>query len=486
MTPEEFAAEILCDLPYNPNDQQVAVAAAMARFCHTPTSDDCAFILNGYAGTGKTSLTGALVRCLERHKRPVLLLAPTGRAAKVFSANASGHLAFTIHRKIYKHSPDGSPAGYGPLVPAENKLKNAVIIVDEASMIGVADEAGTNLLEDLIMYVFSGENCRLVLVGDTAQLPPVGAERSPAMNPSVLRSMGLKVTLAILTETARQAADSGILFNATRLRKVMALIASGKAVDCAPIPKLKVYGLEDVKIAEGPDLPDVISSAYDNAESGCADSIIITRSNRRATEYNAAVRAQVLYREEIIERGDMLIIAHNHYFQKRTSGIDFIANGDIVTVEKVYGTETRFGHRYADVRISLPSPAEPEKVIELDMKILLDTLTSEEAAMNRQERDRLYMILMSDAGPYADISPDSRRWAVRNDPYWTALQVKYAYAVTCHKAQGGQWQNVFVDLAYIPDDALGLSLYRWLYTAVTRARTTLYLINPPDAIIDNE
>lgn len=428
-------------------------------------------------------MTGALVRCLERHRRPVLLLAPTGRAAKVFSSNAGGRQAFTIHRKIYRHSPDGAPSGYGPLAPAENKLRNGVVIVDEASMIGNADENGVNLLEDLIMYVFSGENCRLILIGDTAQLPPVGAERSPAMNAAVLRSMGLKVTTAILTETARQAADSGILYNATRLRKVMALIASGRAGDTPPVPKLRIVDRGDVRIVEGSDLPDVISSAYDNADNGIADSILITRSNKRAAEYNAAIRAQVLYREEIIERGDMLIVSHNHYFARKIEGIDFIANGDIVTVEHVYGTENRFGHHYADVRLSLPSPSDTEKTVELDAKIILDTLGSAEATMNVQERAALYSYLMSDSGSYAGITPDNRRWAVRNDPYWTALQVKYAYAVTCHKAQGGQWQNVFVDLAYIPDDALGLSLYRWLYTAVTRARTTLFLINPPEALI---
>ncbi len=477
---------MLCDLPYNANDQQVAVVGALARFCQTPANDDCAFILNGYAGTGKTSLTGALVRCLERHRRQVLLLAPTGRAAKVFCTNAGGHQAFTIHRKIYRHSPDGAPSGYGPLAPAENKLRNAVIIVDEASMIGNSDDTGMNLLEDLIMYVFSGENCRLILIGDTAQLPPVGAERSPAMNAEVLRSMGLKVTMAILTETARQAADSGILFNATRLRKVMALIASGRAGEILPVPKLKADGLEDVRIVEGPDLPDVISSAYDCADNGASDSILITRSNRRAAEYNAAIRAQVLYREEVIERGDMLIVSHNHYFSKRIEGIDFIANGDIVTVEHVYGTENRFGHKYADVRISLPSPADNGKTVEIDIKIILDTLGSYEAGMNQTERASLYAWLMADNGPYANINPESRRWAVRSDPYWTALQVKYAYAVTCHKAQGGQWRNVFVDLAYIPEDALGLSLYRWLYTAVTRAKTTLYLINPPEALIAAE
>lgn len=476
---------MLVDLPYDANDQQVAVVGALSRFCWTPATADCAFVLNGYAGTGKTSLTGALVRCLERHRRHVMLLAPTGRAAKVFCANSGGHPAYTIHRKIYRHNPDGSTGGYEAPAPAENKLRNAIFIVDEASMIGVADERGTNLLDDLITYVFSGDNCRLILIGDTAQLPPVGAERSPAMNPAVLRGMGLKVTTATLTETARQAAGSGILVNATRLRKVMAAIGRAPEGSPMPVPKLLTAGFGDVRIVEGPDLPDIMTSVYDNAENGPADSILITRSNRRATEYNAAIRSMVLYREEEITAGDMLIVSRNHYFARRTEGLDFIANGDIVTIEKVYGTEVRYGHRFADVRISLPAPDDAERTVELDMKILLDSLADPAAAMSPQARNEFYYLLLGDAGPYAALPMSSRIWAVRSDPYWSALHVKYAYAVTCHKAQGGQWQNVFVDLAYIPEDAFGASLYRWLYTAITRARTTLYLISPPEALLAN-
>lgn len=460
----------------------MAVVGALARFCCTPATDDSVFILNGYAGTGKTSLTGALVRCLERYRRPVMLLAPTGRAAKVFCANSGGHPAFTIHRKIYRHSPDAA-GGYDMPAPAENKMRNAVFIVDEASMIGVADERGSNLLEDLVTYVFSGENCRLIMIGDTAQLPPVGAERSPAMNAAVLRGMGLKVTVATLTETARQAADSGILLNATRLRKVMALIARGAAGNQAPVPRLITQGLDDVTVVEGPDLPDIISTAYDTADNGPADSILITRSNRRATEYNAAIRSMVLYREEEICAGDMLIVSRNYYFPRRTQGLDFIANGDIVTVEKVYGTEVRYGHRFADVRLAIAAPDDPAKLISLDMKILLDSLADPAAGMSPEERNNFYYTLLADNGPYGNMPLASRVWAVRNNEYWTALHVKYAYAVTCHKAQGGQWQNVFIDLAYIPEDAFGLSLYRWLYTAITRARTRLYLISPPQGLL---
>ena len=483
MDPALFAAEVLVDLPYSANDQQVAVVGALSRFVNTPTNADCAFILNGYAGTGKTSLTGALVRNLERHKRPVLLLAPTGRAAKVFSANSGGHAAFTIHRKIYRHNPDAETGGYDAPAPAENKYRNAVFIVDEASMIGVADERGTNLLEDLITFVFSGENCRLILMGDTAQLPPVGAERSPAMNPDTLRAMGVKVTLATLTETARQAADSGILFNATRLRKAMAAITRLAAGSPLPVPHLKSEGFDDVVVVEGTDLPDILQNTYDCADNGPADSILITRSNKRAVEYNAAIRSQVLYREEEIERGDMLIVSRNHYFPKRTEGLDFIANGDIITIERVYGTEARYGLRFADVRISIAAPDNPERLIELDTKIVLDTLTDPAANLSPEVRNNLYYTLLADNGPYGNMPMPARLWAVRKNEYWTALHVKYAYAVTCHKAQGGQWHNVFVDLAYIPEDAFGLTLYRWLYTAVTRARTRLFLIAPPQALM---
>lgn len=479
-----FAAEVLTSLPYAANEQQVAVVAALARFVMAPAHDDIAFILNGYAGTGKTSLTGALVRILESHGRKAILMAPTGRAAKVFSANSGGHPAFTIHRKIYKHSfgPEGSASGGAPM-PAENKSRYAVFIVDEASMIGTADERGYSLLEDMIQYVYSGIGCRLILIGDTAQLPPVGQERSPAMNPDTLRHLGIKVNRATLTETARQAADSGILFNATRLRKVMARISAKKDDGPMPVPHLRVR--PDVSVVDGEDLAEVCTRAYDT--DGVADSIFITRSNRRAAEYNAAIRAQVLYREEELMRGDLLIVARNHYFNSRKpSGIDFVANGDIATVERVLGTETRYGMRWADVVLSLapaadaPADAEPPT---FDIKIMLDTLHSEDAVLPRAAWEKLYYGIMTDEERFAGIDVDRRYHSLRTDPYWTALQVKYAYAVTCHKAQGGQWSNVFVDLSYIPADELGMNLYRWLYTAVTRARKHLYLITPPEELI---
>ncbi len=482
MDDKEFAAEVLLALPYRANDQQVAVVAAMARFCCATDRPEGVFVLNGYAGTGKTSLTGALVKTLSAHKKPVMLLAPTGRAAKVFSANSGGFPAYTIHRKIYRHDPNGSTQGWGAHMPAENKLRDAIFIVDEASMIGGGDANGDSLLDDLVTFVYSGDGCRLILIGDTAQLPPVGSDRSPAMNPDTLRRLGLKVTHATLTETSRQTAGSGILFNATRLRKTMAAInkrqADGKAGEM-PIPKLKPAN--DVVIVSGEDLPELLTASYGRS---MTDTIIITLSNRRATNYNAAVRSEVLYREEELVPGDMLIVSRNHYFAKKSGGAEFIANGDIVTVVKVYGSETHYGLCFADVRLSLPTTSGTEA--EFDIKILLDSLASPEAGISQEAWNALYYGLMGDDGPYADRAVDARLRALRTDPYWTALHVKYAYAVTCHKAQGGQWSDVYVDLSYLPEDALNLSLYRWLYTAVTRARRCLYLIAPPEAMLEKK
>ncbi len=480
----DFAAEVLAALPYAANEQQIAVVAALARFCGTEVRPEAVFVLNGYAGTGKTSLTGALVRTLEAHGREVMLLAPTGRAAKVFSANSQGHPAFTIHRKIYRHTPVGAPGAYSAPLPSENRHRDTVFIVDEASMIGAGEPGGVSLLDDLVTYVYAGENCRLILIGDTAQLPPVGSALSPAMNVDILRSMGLRVTHATLTATARQSADSGILFNATRLRRAMAKAAGVPEGMPMPVPRMRLQGFADVQAVSGEDLPELISQSYSAAD--VADTIVITRSNRRAAEFNAGIRAEVLYREEELTPGDMLIVARNHYFQKKVPGIDFVANGDILTVDKVFGTEVRYGMRFADVRLAMP-PApwadDPEARPTFEAKIMLDSLADPNATISQEAWSRLYYAVLGDNERYGNASVDERLSALRNDPYWTALQVKYAYAITCHKAQGGQWDTVFVDLSYIPDDALGLNLYRWFYTAVTRARRKLYLIQPPETLI---
>lgn len=486
--PEEFAEGILSLLPYAPNTQQRCVAYALARFCASPRQD-VVFILNGYAGTGKTTLTGALVRMLEASGVKCTLLAPTGRAAKVFSANSGGHPAWTIHRKIYRHTPgQGAPAtGQGPAMTRDNTYSNMMFIVDEASMIG-GEGASGGLLEDLVTYVYSGDNCRMILVGDTAQLPPVGSQKSPAMNPDVLRGYGLRVSAATMTETARQAAGSGILFNATRLRRAMRACAEASADGKNPdgpapetlVPKIRTRGFGDVRmIDDAEELPELIDSSF--RRDGHGETIIITRSNRRALEYNTGVRNLVLYREELISPGDMLIVARNHYFTgAKPKGVDFIANGDILHIEKVYGTEEKYGLRFADVSVTIG------ETTSFDTKIILDGLYSESATISSEQYNGLYYGILYDPLLFsADTPADARLRALASNPYWNALLVKFAYAVTCHKAQGGQWMNVFIDLSYIPADALGPELYRWLYTAVTRARRNLFLIAPPAAMIED-
>ena len=467
MDAKEFAANVLLALPYEANDQQVAVIAALSRFCApAPTVSDRVFVLNGYAGTGKTSLTGALVRTLASVGIATVLLAPTGRAAKVFSAN-SGHSAYTIHRKIYRHQ-FGSDFGAGRSAVQQNNGRDIVFIVDEASMIGAADERGNNLLEDLIHYVYAGENCRLILLGDTSQLPPVGSAESPAMSAEVLRGYGLKVTKATLTATARQKGGSGILYNATWLRRAM-------QASELPQPRLFTDGFDDVALVKGEDLPEMLDQAY--SRDGIEETLLITRSNRMATDYNRAIRANVLYIEEQLQRGELLIVAkNNYYWTRKLKDVDFIANGDVVTVDRVVGTEMRYGLRFADVELSMPDRGSAA----FPAKIMLETLTAETAGMSQDDYNRLYYGLIDDGEMFPADMPYERRVArLRDNPYWNALQVKYAYAATCHKAQGGQWSNVFVDLSYIPPEAMGIEFYRWLYTAVSRARSRLYLINPP-------
>ena len=464
MDAKEFAANVLLALPYTPNDQQVAVIAALARFCSpAPSSADRVFVVNGYAGTGKTSLTGALVKTLAAVGIQTVLLAPTGRAAKVFGAYA-GHAAYTIHRKIYRHQ-FGADFSQGSAPVQDNNNRNTVFIVDEASMIGAGDERGGNLLEDLVHYVYSGENCRLILLGDTAQLPPVGSVESPAMNADALRALGLKVSRATLTATARQQKGSGILYNATWLRRAMA---------SAELPELKltVTGFDDVSVVAPEDLPEQIENAY--ALDGVEETLLITRSNRMATDYNRAIRARVLYIEEELEREELLIVAkNNYYWTRKNKEVDFIANGDVVKVARVKSTETRYGLRFADVELIMPDRG--NTVIEA--KLMLETLKTETAGMSQDDYNRLYYGLIDDPEMFpADMPYELRVAKLRDNPYWNALQVKYAYAATCHKAQGGQWTNVFVDLSYVPPEAMGVEFYRWLYTAVTRARKRLYII----------
>ena len=461
-----FVRQIENNLPYTPNEEQKELLLRLGDFMFRPEAESL-FLLKGYAGTGKTSLIGALVKTLDAFQRKSVLLAPTGRAAKVFSGY-SGHPAYTIHKKIYRQKVfTGDYEGFQIM---DNLHKDTLFIVDEASMIAntPADTHiyGTGcLLDDLVEYVYSGEGCRLILLGDSAQLPPVGQESSPALDETHVSGSGLSVETFELHTVARQMQESGILFNATRLRERMFSLP-------LETPQIRFGRFDDIQKISGEYLIESISTAYDR--DGMDETIIITRSNKRANIFNQGVRNQILYREEELTSGDYLLIAKNNYFWSETyKEIDFIANGDIARVVKVRGRQQLYGFRFADVALYFP-----DYDVEVEAKIILDTLTTDTPALSAEQNNQLFMSVLED---YFDIpSKREKMKKLKSDPYFNALQVKYAYALTCHKAQGGQWKNVFIDMGYIRSDYLGLDFYRWLYTAFTRATERLFLINPGD------
>ena len=458
---KQLAMDVLRWLPYDPNDDQMLVIVAMAHFLlYAP--ERSVFLLGGYAGTGKTSLTGAIVKALHQQGRKTVLMAPTGRAAHIFS-DYSGHPAYTIHRKIYRQQGYGVDA-FGL---AENKHTDTVFIVDEASMISNAGDGSIfgsgHLLDDLVSYVYNGQGCRLVLMGDNAQLPPVGQAVSPALDDGILRTMGLNTYGVFLRQIARQAEESGILHNATLLRQAMEDGALGR-------PRFELTGMEDIQAVSSEFLLETISDCYDR--DGMSETIVVTRSNKRATLFNMGVRNTILYREDLLNGGDMLLVAKNNYHWARDyQEVDFIANGDVCRVKRVWGdVEHRYGLRFADVTVEFPD----HEGMEMDCKIVADCLLSDTPALSREQSERLFNEVWN------ELTGDKRaRYkALKEHPYFNALQVKYAYAVTCHKAQGGQWRNVFIDMGGImPEAMLSMDFYRWLYTAVTRARNRVYLIN---------
>ena len=458
---KQLALDVLRWLPYDPNDDQMMAVVALAHYLlYAP--EHSVFILGGYAGTGKTSLTGAIVKALNQQGVKSVLMAPTGRAAHIFS-DYSGHPCYTIHRKIYRQQ------GYGidAFDLAGNKHSNTVFIVDEASMISNANDGSSfgsgRLLEDLIAYVFNGMGCKLVLMGDNAQLPPVGQIVSPALDNGVLQSLGLTTYGVFLQQIARQAEESGILHNATLLRQAMEDGTLGR-------PRFELDGLDDITTVSSEFLLETISDCYDR--DGMGETIIITRSNKRATLFNLGIRNSILYREDMLVGGDMLLVAKNNYFwTKDYEQLDFIANGDVCIVKRVWGEiESQYGLRFANVTVEFPD----HDNLEMDCKIVVDCLLSDTPALNREQSERLFNDV------WAELTGDKRQRykALKDHPYFNALQVKYAYAMTCHKAQGGQWRNVFIDMGGIMPDAMqSMDFYRWLYTAVTRARERVYLIN---------
>ena len=459
--------QIKGNFQYKPTLEQEKAVKSLADFLFS-RQQDSVFLLKGYAGTGKTSLIGALVKTLDQLQQKCVLLAPTGRAAKVFSHYAK-HSAFTIHKKIYRQRNYSNDMDNFSL--DDNLHQQTLFIVDEASMIandGLSGAAfGTGrLLDDLIQYVYAGTGCRLMLIGDTAQLPPVGEEQSPALSPDVLKGYGLEVYEAQLTEVVRQMHDSGILWNATELRRYIS-----EEVFFA-LPSIRVDGFPDIRIIPGNELIEAINDSYDHA--GMDETIVVCRSNKRANIYNRGIRNMILYREDELNSGDLLMVAKNNYFwTEQCKEIDFIANGDIAVVRRVRRVREAYGFRFADVVLAFPDYGD----VELEVKLLLDTLHTDTPALPKEQNDKLFYAVLED---YADITVKRERMKkMKADPHYNALQVKYAYAVTCHKAQGGQWKRVFLDQGYMTEDMLTPDYFRWLYTAFTRATETLYLVNWP-------
>lgn len=466
-----FVQQIKENFPYQPTLDQEKVIKSLAEFLFTAQPQPV-YLLRGFAGTGKTSLVSALVRTLDKQKQPSVLLAPTGRAAKVF-AGYSGHPAYTIHKKIYRQQSFSNALTNFSL--SDNLHKHTLFIVDEASMIANDGLSGSMfgtglLLDDLIHYVYSSEGCRLMLLGDTAQLPPVGEDLSPALSEVHLAGYGLTVFGETLTDVVRQADGSGILWNATALRQ---LIDTG---ECYALPKLRIAGFRDVRVLPGNELIDALEQCYRN--DGEDETLVVTRSNKRANLYNNGIRNQILWREDELEAGDrLMVVKNNYYWTAQDKNHDFLANGEMVVVRRVRNTRQMYGFRFADVELTLADYDDAE----IEVTLLLDTLRSEAPALSREDMDLLFERVLED---YADIPLKADRMKkVKEDIYYNALQVKYAYAVTCHKAQGGQWTNIFLDQGYMSEEYLTPGFCRWLYTAFTRATGTLYLVNyPPEGI----
>ncbi len=425
-------------------------------------------IVNGYAGTGKTTLMSAYIKTLKELKQNYVLLAPTGRAAKVLSAYA-GENAFTIHKSIYRQKSGAD--GFGAFDINYNKHKDAVFIVDEASMIsnvpGENTQFGTGmLLDDLMQYVFTGTRCRLILVGDNAQLPPVGTNLSPALDRNQVASYGFQVGEVQLREVVRQSFESGILSLATQLRQQIEEGMEG-------YPGFDLQQFEDVERLSGEDLIEKLGNSYDYK--GVEETLVITRSNKRANRYNQGIRGSVLYKEEELTNGDLVMVVKNNYlWAEEEPSIAFIANGDIACVRRVLGHQNLYDLNFTDISIELNTNVP----IELDVKIINSALYAEGPSIDYQTQREFYYKVAED---YKDIPRKSdRNKKIRADKYFNALQVKFAYAVTCHKAQGGQWKDVFIDLGYVTEDMLTTEYLQWIYTALTRATEKVYFVNWPD------
>ena len=503
---DELKYKILQQFGFRPTQEQAHALEVFAEFL-TDRDPHAVMILRGSAGTGKTTLSGAIVRTLKEIRQKVMLLAPTGRAAKVFSLN-SGSPAYTIHRRIYREKSFSGVEGQFNL--NDNLYTDMLFMVDEASMIANMGLGGMSfgsgcLLDDLVHFVYQGRNDRLLLIGDKAQLPPVGEEESPALHAAMLEGYGLKVYECDLNEVLRQSEESGILYNATMIRQMIT------HDDITQLPKIRFVGYSDIKPMPGAELIEALADSYHHV--GLDDTIVVTRSNKRANIFNQGIRNMVLDREEELSQGDILMIVKNNYywmeeerkkikekeieerrvksegtepgtathkvqsskFQVQSNDIPaFLANGDRAKVLKVRRRIDLYGFRFATLLLQFPDYGN----YELEATVLLDTLTSEAPALTHEQQEQLFHQIEED---YQDIPLKADRMkAIRQDQFFNALQVKFAYAVTCHKAQGGQWAHVYVDQGYMTDDMLNPDYIHWLYTAFTRATEMLYLVNWPE------
>lgn len=466
---EQIKAQVLQIFGFEPTTDQNQAIDAILQFLLS-REDDEVFVLKGYAGTGKTTLVSALIKLFDRMKVPSVLMAPTGRAAKVF-ASYSHHPATTIHKKIYRQKM--VTGTYGGFSLGENLHDHCIFFVDEASMIGNSAEDASmfgsgRLLEDMLKYIYCGRHCKLVLMGDTAQLPPVGRDLSPALDKDYLQQLGFQVNMVELRQVLRQQGDSLLLENATALREN---ITEQMVFD---LPQIAVNKLDVIRL-QGEDLVDTISASYHQV--GMDECKIICRSNKRAVLFNQGIRARVLYKEDELSSGDLLMVAKNNYFWSQPyKEIPFIANGDLLEVLRVRRSMEMYGFRFADLEVRLM-----DSDCEMSVRVLLDALTAEAPALDAASQERLYQSVLED---YADCRSKKELYEnMRKDPWFNALQVKYGYAMTCHKSQGGQWKHIFLDQGYVQEDWMGLDYYRWLYTAMTRATEKIYLVNFQDEFI---
>ena len=471
----------LSKFAYDPTPCQDSLLRKVADFVSSDEGD--ILVVNGYAGTGKTTAISSVISVMKELRTKCVLLAPTGRAAKVLSSY-SGQPAYTIHKHIYRQKSVGGD-GFGQFTLAPNKDKEALFVVDEVSLIGI--DAGQqqstsffgtgNLLEDLVTFVRNGAGCKVILIGDSAQLPPVGLDASPALLKDYMSMMG-GVSFSELSTVVRQQSESGILYNATLVRQLISEMEYGPGLMDICDLGLELEGFDDIERISGGELIEKIGDAY--SEYGEDDTIILCRSNKRAIKYNLGIRSTVQYKEERLVRDDKLMIVKNCYqFLEGIEGLDYIANGDIAKLKKISKFEERYGLHFAEARISFPDYDDQEIVA----KVILDTLESESASLTYEQSNMLYQGVNED---YSHLTTKKKRYeAVREDKYYNALQLKYANAITCHKSQGGQWRCVFIDNAFWQEE-LTVDDLKWLYTALTRATEKVYLVNFKDEVFASE